>query len=608
MKVGGFWAAYANVQTENCCGGGTAGAWDFDNYGFNTSFNYYSDMLIGHAQSYSTVNTNPTDYVKYNELDFFAQDSWKVRPRLTLNYGLRFEHEGQWFPFGPDNLGLMVWDPTNPAQPYNAASPTPLMGFAWNAIDKSIPISGWTSHGFYPDPRIGAAYDLFGNGKTVLRGGFGIYRYNVAYNDVTENGILSAPFGVKPFASNCTFNQLSNLGSCAAAAASSLSSQTYAGLQVGDTKSPYTQTWNFMVDQHAPWNSIFELQYQGNRTKDMLISANGAGGISQAGINFYPLGAEFKPDPVTGITYFWQGTTDATHVAGGPPSSATPDFKPYAYSQVYAFNHGSYSNYNAMIVQWMKQAGPVVFNLNYTWSHALGLRDGNNDNGQGSGASLDAFSLTNNYGVLAFNRSQIFNASYVFNLPSLVHGNRFEGGFVNGWQLSGDTQYQSGVPLQPLTGGALNASMPAGISSDSILGTNGIKLVPYLTCNPGANLKSGQYFNPSCFVAPSIPATGGASIIGANGPLIWPNITSPGFFNSDLGLYKNFSITERQKLQFRITAFNFLNHPLPQFNLTNDINLAFATPGGGNTNKNTTGIPAYTVGNRTLEIALKYTF
>jgi len=96
--------------------------------------------------------------------------------------------------------------------------------------------------------------------------------------------------------------------------------------------------------------------------------------------------------------------------------------------------------------------------------------------------------------------------------------------------------------------------------------------------------------------------------MGTNGPLIWPDIYGPGFFNSDLGLYKNFKITERQGLQFRITAFNFLNHPLPQFNLTNDINLSFSTPGGGNTNANTTGKPAYTIGNRTLELALKYTF
>ena len=627
MKFGFFWASYANVQTENCCGGGTAGSWDFDNYATNTSFNYYSDMLLGHAQSFSTVSNNPTDYVKYNEFDFYGQDSWKIMRRMTLNFGVRFERMGQWYPFSSNPKGLMVWDPSA----YDPTSSNPLTGFSWHSSNSSIPLSGWTTHGFFPDPRVGVAYDLFGNGKTVLRGGFGVYRSQVAYNDVTENGILSAPLGTVPFASNCTFNNLETLtNNCAAAAGPARNTTTFAGLMLGDNKAPYTQTWNFMIDQAMPWHSTLEIQYQGNRSRDLLISANGGGGIALANINFVPMGAEFQPDPAPtnglpncnglsnpqpqvncsygGDIFFWQGTPDATHITGGPPGGAMPDFRPYDYSGLYLFHHGSYSNYNAFMVQWMKQAGPVVFNLNYTWSHALGIRDGNNDNGQGAGASLDAFNLASNYGVLAFNRFHIFNAAYVIDLPGLKGANRFVRGAVNGWQLSGDTQFQTGPPLQPLTGGNLNASFPAGISNGSILGTDGIKLVPILVCDPSKNLSSGQYFNPNCFRSPSIPSTGGASIIGTNGPLVWPTITGPGFFNSDLGLYKNFKITERQGLQFRITAFNFLNHPLPQFNLTNDINLAFSTPGGGNTNANTTGKPAYTVGNRTIELALKYTF
>jgi hypothetical protein len=608
LKFGFFWAGYANVQTENCCGGGTAGSWDFDNYGSNTSFNYYSDMLIGHAQGYSTTNTNPTDWVKYNEFDFFAQDSWKVSRRMTLNFGLRFERMGQWYTFNVDNKGLMVWDPTNSIQPYSATSKAPLAGFVWHSIDPSIPLSGWSNPSFAPDPRIGVAYDLFGNGKTVLRGGFGIYRFNVAYNDVTESDILSAPLGTVPFASNCTFTSLSGLTSCAAAAAGARNTTTYAGLLPGDNKVPHTQTWNVMIDQRVPWNSIVEVQYQGNRSRDMLISANGAGGVAQANINYAPLGGYFKPDPVTGITYFCQGPQTATCLKTGPPSGANPDFLPWGYSGLYVFDHASYSNYNAFIVQWMKQAGPAVFNFNWTWGHTLGLRDGNNDNGQGAGASLDAFSLKDNYGSLAFDRRHIVNASYVFTLPKPIHHNPFLGQVVNGWQLAGDTQFQTGVPLQPLTGGNLNATYPAGISNSSVLGTTAIQLVPLLSCNPGKGLSSGQHFNPSCFVSPSITPTTGPSVVSPNGPLIWPNITSPGFFNSDLGLYKNFKLGERVGMQFRITAFNFLNHPLPQFNLTDDLRISFSTPGGGNTNPDVTGKPAYTIGNRTLELALKFTF
>lgn len=604
IKTGFFWARYANVQTEGaCCGGGTVGQWEFDNWASNSSNNIYADMLLGHAVSFSMASQNFTDNVVYNEMDFYVQDSWQIHPRVTLNFGVRFNREGQWYPAN-ENQGIMVWNPNNTVQPYSASSTAQWPGFVWHGIDGSIPISGWPTHAFYPDPRVGVAWDIFGNGRTVLRGGFGIYRFNVAYNDVTENGMLDAPLGLKNYSSNCTFNHLSDLSTCAAAAAGSRNSLSQGGMMYGDNMAPYSQTWDVIIDQHAPWNSTFELQYKGNRSRDLLLSANGDGGVAINDINYPAPGALFNPDPVTGVTYYYQGSasdpcvTAGTCVIGGP--SSVNDWRPYGYSDLYLFRHGSYSNYNGMVVQWMKQSGPFVLNLNYTWSHALGIRDGNNDNGQGAGASLNAFCLQCNYGTLAFNRAQIFNAAYVIQLPSPIHNNLLGEEAVNGWQISGVTQWQSGPPLQPLTGTGLYPTWPGGISNQSILGTNGISLEPLLTCNPAKGLASGYYFNPNCFQAPSTR--------GQNGPLVWPNITGPAFFDSDLGMYKNFKITERQHIQFRFTAFNFLNHPNPEFNLGNDVNLSFAAPGGTNVNTNTTGKPKYEVGNRTIELALKYIF
>ena len=612
MKFGFFWARYANVQTEGaCCGGGTVGQWDFDPWAFNSSNNTYADMLMGHAAGFSMASLNFTDNVVYNEYSFFAQDRWQALRRLTLSFGVRFNREGQWYPTN-ESKGIMVWNPNNPVQPYSPSSTAPLAGFEWHGIDNKLPISGWTTPRLYPDPHVGVAYDLFGNGKTVLRGGFGVYRFNVAYNDVTEQAMLDAPLGLKSFGSNCTFTGLASLATCGAATAGARSSQSYGGMLPGDNKIPYSQTWNVMVSQRAPWKSTFELQYKGNRSRDLLLSANGGGGVYINNINYVPMGGLFKPDPVTGITYYCQGTPGPNCKTNGPPGSAIPDFRPWGYSGLYVFRHASYSNYNGMVAQWIKQTGPAVFTLNYTWSHVLGIRDGNNDNGQGSGAALDAFNLYNNYGTLAFNRFHLFNASYVINLPSPIHGNPFLGGVVNGWQVSGVTQYQTGPPLQALTGKGLNASF-AGETSQSILGTDGIALEPILTCNPGEGLKSGQYFNPNCFSMPYRDANG----VGHNGTLIWPTIHGPGFFDSDLGVYKNFKIRESQSVQFRFTAFNFLNHPIRQFGLGNDVNLSFGCPLSGgcssvsqftNTNKDTTGVPKYTVGNRNLEFALKYMF
>ena len=629
FKFGFFWARYANVQTEGaCCGGGTVGQWDFDPWTSNSSFNNYSDMLIGHANSFGQASTNFVDNVVYNEYDFYVQDSWKATRRLTLHFGVRFEHEGQWYPTN-ENKGIMVWNPNNSVQPYSASSTAPLAGFEWHGIDSKVPISGWASHSFYADPRIGVAYDLLGNGRTVLRGGFGIYRHNVAYNSVTANGLLDAPLGLKSFSSNCTFTSLASLSTCSAATAGSRTSQNVEGMMFGDDRAPRTQNWNITIDQRVGWNSILELSYQGSRSRDLFLSPNGGGGISINNINYIPVGVLFKPDPVSpgsfpncslgkagttdgkdpnpgqncsygGDTFYCQGTASTTCITGAPPSNAIPDFRSWGYNALYLARHGGYSNYNGLLVQWIKQTGPAVFNVNYTWSHTLGTRIGDNDNGQGSGAALDAFNLRNNYGTLAFDRRHIFNAAYVINLPTPVHHNLFGEEVVNGWKLSGTMQYQSGPPLQPLTGTGLNPSYAGGVNNQSILGTDGIALEPILTCNPAKGLQSGQYFNPNCFQEPSTR--------GQNGPLIWPNVTGPSYFGGDLGMYKDFKVRESQKLQFRFTAFNFLNHPNRQFGLSDDINLRFSTPGGGNTNLDTNGKAAYTVGNRTLEIALKYLF
>jgi hypothetical protein len=131
--------------------------------------------------------------------------------------------------------------------------------------------------------------------------------------------------------------------------------------------------------------------------------------------------------------------------------------------------------------------------------------------------------------------------------------------------------------------------------------------MPILTCDPRAGLKSGQFFNPSCFT----PPTG----MGVNGPIIWPDITGPGYFTSDLGVYKNFKVTERQTLQLRLEMFNFLNHPLPEFDANgsnSDLKLTFENPSGAptatNMNALTTGTPLNTVGRRVLELSIKYSF
>jgi hypothetical protein len=167
---------------------------------------------------------------------------------------------------------------------------------------------------------------------------------------------------------------------------------------------------------------------------------------------------------------------------------------------------------------------------------------------------------------------------------------------ANGWQLSGDMQVQSGAPIQPNTGGNLNIKW-SGVSNTQLLGTDAMVLMPCLTCDP--SYAPEKHFNPDCFKTPTTQ--------GVNGPAVWPYMKGPAFFNTDIAVFRDVKVAESQHIQFRASAFNFLNHPLPQFGLGSDVNLSMGS-NGTNTNTATTGTPQYKTGRRVIEVALKYNF
>ncbi len=597
LKFGFYWDFARNDQAGSNFQYANQGTVEFETYSHNSTSNGAADFALARLAGLYQASASPVQDVKFYQYAFYANDQWKVSRRLTLTLGIRFDHLGNWVNTA-NNLGFAVWNPSTYNNSPNAPGWT---GLQWHAIDSAIPLSGMPTKPFFPEPRVGVAYDLFGDGKTVLRGGFGIYRYQGSANNL-GGANYNAPLGVENLATSgngCCFGYNSFSQFSPALGAPGLGSMISSLDQQGDEREPYAMTYNFTISQRAPWRSVWEVQYSGSASRDQIL----AGTLSDQ--NLIPLGTFFKPDPLTGQV--------VSPYASGFNGNDYYPFHNYP-GGIQLLSHGGYSNYNAFITTWQKQTGRTTFTTNYTFSKVMGTRDGQTFNGNQAGAAEYPYSLGANYGVLAYDHSHIFNAAYVVNLPSPMHGNKIVAGTVNGWEFSGITQFQSGAPIQDNTGANSNAALNASYgnnlngptSANTYLGTSSMALLPVLTCDPRNGLKSGQYFNPGCFTPPQP---------GQVGNIIWPYIKGPALFNSDLSLFKNFKIREKQKLQLRFEAFNFLNHPLPEFNATNnnaDVQLKFSDANGNltttNQNVSTTGKPLFSVNRRVIEFAIKYNF
>jgi len=578
MKFGFYWEKTSNNQPSSNSANGQL---IFANWGGNTTGNAYADLLTGNMAQYTETNKDVLIIMSYKPIEFYATDSWKVTRRLTLDYGMRFSHFGPWV--DDTGTGLAVF---NPAKYKANAAPTDLTGVEWNKIDPSVPLSGAPSRGMFFAPRFGFAWDVSGSGKTVIRGGYGLYHFHDEQN--VQASALNITQGVYSYTANNV--GFADIGGIATGGFVRPGGITVLGLT--DDQQPRTQSYSFTVSRRLPFASMFEAAYVGNKS-DYLSNWNNNFGQ----INDLQYGTVFK------IPNFF--STNGT----SPSSSVTDALRPYNnYQSIKVINHQMYSNYNALQMSWNKQSGHINFLMNYTFSKALGIR------GEGGGSTGDPLNLGNNYGVLANDRTHIFNVAYVIETPKVGTGNKLVSGALNGWKLSGITQFQSGSNLQAISsnfnmGGA---TLPAGtklpdgtvldssVGASSILinGTPDISIQPVLTCDPRKNLAPGQFINGNCFAAPSP---------GHNGSFIMPYLKGPAFFNNDLSMYKDFQMTEKQKIQFRFSAYNFLNHPLTSFiNGDNNLNLSFGPD--GKVNNSRFGYADWKIGQRSIQLALKYYF
>lgn len=619
LKAGFFYEWIRNAQPANNNSNGEALVSVGNTYSYG---NEYADLLTGNLNSYNETNFNRLNDISYNTFEFFAQDSWKATRRLTLEFGLRATHFSPWV--DDENFGYSIFDPSlySSANGGACASAPTFCGFAWHSKNSSVPLGGFPTRALFYQPRFGGAYDLTGNGNTVLRGGWGRFYYHSGqFTNGLDASAGVATANISPSnwvgGAGCPTNNggaplfASYIG-CLNVAATPAAP---AAVDSKDDTQPYTDSWSFTVSQRAPWQSRLEAAYVGNRSRDLANS----GGFG-SNLNLVPLGA---------IT---------TATATNPATANANDFRPIVgYGDLNQATNNAYANYNALQLTWGRHAGRYTMQANYTWQKALGIVLNNANNQSNGSISINPFNLASNYGIQPTDRRNLFNFAYSVDLGNPLKAHGFLAGATSGWQVSGIMQLQSGANITE--GGGYNASTnyhmsltcvssdpigspcpqsaaiipgsvsalnPTGIAinNQSILGTNAVQLNPLVTCNPKSGLGSHQFVNGNCFAAPTV--------VGQNGPTLLPVSYGPAYFDWDMAVFKNFRITESKSLQFRVQGYNFLNHPLNSFPDSSNLTLNFVQdPANGYAITQTTpnfGSTTVKQGQRIVEFAIKFFF
>jgi hypothetical protein len=592
------------------------------------SGNWLANFFEGEIQVFDQQGYLPHTDLYFWNTDFYLQDTWRVTPRLVIEYGARMEHLGAWT--DADGFGAAVFTPSTIGTIASATNQFP--GFQWHSQNHSVSNSGTGSTPIFFEPRAGFSVDVFGTGKTIVRGGVGVYRFHDSETDVNSafeasRNLRTADlqgFGANILAGISTVDQ-NPLTYGFTGTQTELPIGSVFGLDPKDHTDPVTNNYSLSVAQVLPKDTVVQVSYVGNNSNSLMNNGT-SNPVVLNNINAIPVGYLFTPTAAAAANANAPGSCNPTGctpqqaanlsiLTNYPGEPSVQSVRPYPeYGTITVPHHNTYANYNALQLVAQKRTGRLNFGANYTFSKALGILGSAADFNYT--APITPFNVYQNYGPMNFDRTQILNLNYSYQSGTFSH-NRLMGGFVNNWLISGITNLQSGGDMQTgvsgfpdfqLTG-TINASAGAyPVSNQSILGTPDVSLQPTVKCNPGSGLAGNQYLNGACF---GLPATG------SNGPAIEPYVHGPAFFNSDISLEKGFSLGGARKLRFRYAAFNFLNHPLHSFGTgyASQINLNLsdlspgATPTGATYSPSSGfGFAPLKLGRRLSEVSLKYDF
>jgi hypothetical protein len=525
------------------------GSFDFGrntNNPFDTG-NGFSNALLGVFSSYAESNRRLTHDIWYTNVETFVQDNWRATRRLTLDIGLRIYHVGsiadhvntisafsplvysrgsapRMYMPGFDKAGKRAAvDSVTGASTYAAligtyvpSSGSPTNGMQVGGKD-GVPSGGWTYKTPLLAPRFGFALDVFGDGKTALRGGFGI-----SYDRDGTAGLWEGQ-GAPPFIYDPTlyYGSLSTFGSAAGAVGPT--SLTFAGQ---DMPSPYAMNYSLGLQRNIGFRTVLDVSYVANQSRHLVTTQQ---------INQVPVFARFNPANV-----------DPTSSTKSP--LADNFLRPYyGWAGIGNYNYGNSSNYNSMQVTARRQLSRgFMFGASYTWARYMSYGS--------PSAYLPLRSRT--YGPSGGDRRQMLTVSYVYEIPKLsTHfGGKILAPITDGWSISGVTSISTGSPFTPGLGTTAGTDF-TGSSEGARINVVGD---PYLAPDQRT---FAHNFNTDAFAPPSACSWTNQNLacFGNAGTNI---MYGPGTNNWDLSLEKRIPIGrgERRSLEFRAEAYNAPNH------------------------------------------------
>src|SRR5215213_2169377 len=567
LKFGGLVERATKFQNNSAR---TEGLINFEASQGRTTGNAFANLYSGRINGIDQDTNVPNAHYKLWNYEFYGQDAWKMRPNVTLEFGVRFSY------FSNNTVEEDIATVFDPAAYDRTQGPYLLgsnglpdlsrpNGFLLSSRGE-IPRSVYDGNpGMKYAPRLNVAWDMFGNGTTVLRGGAGLFynrvqgNYQYAVQTLPPNllsvhadswGAPNNDITLGTLGSFSPVNQAPGVncrvaGNCPGG---------FTTQNRNENGVPRTFTASVSLARRLPFKNVVEVAYVGTFGRHLP---------ERRGLNFI-------------LNSLTSGTFGNANLAD-PVQRAAVGNNPAALAQLlpfpaYAGNGGGIqvqsfdgtSNYHSMQLTLNRSLGRrLQYFFTYTFSKALGTTSVNESDGDAVVDPLDTRGRS--YGILPYDRTHIFNLSYNYMFPDVARGgmkNWFTKGALNGWQVSGITTLQSGRPIHVKFTGAMtgNSVLFSFFGNNAIAGGNSPTasgIAPIILRNPvtgNTGLNQG-YIDPTAFAIPAF---------GTSGPFQAPfYIRSPMTNNFDMTLFKNFNFSETKKLQFRLGVFNIFNTAFP---------------------------------------------